>query len=308
MSRRIAFTVAALLVPIVANWLRAYMIVMIGHLSSNRLAVGVDHIIYGWLFFGLVIGLLFWVGSFWREGDDEERPLDAARAAPASSGLRVAPRARGGLAAAVAIVALAPAAVGALHRYDLPAAPVDRDPPALGDWRPVAARLVQWTPHFTPPRATIASTYARGDARAGLYVALYYNQDGGSKLVSSANQLLPTTERSGYVVSTRLRTIATADGTLDVEETLMRTRDGLVLAYRWYWIDGVSTASAVRAKLAQAHARLVRRGDAGAIVVLYALLPAQGDTSSVALDDLTREAASRLPRLLSERLHVGNAP
>ena len=50
--RRACFIVAAILVPIVANWLRAYMIVMLGHLSNNRLATGVDHIIYGWMFFG----------------------------------------------------------------------------------------------------------------------------------------------------------------------------------------------------------------------------------------------------------------
>ena len=45
MRRRWLFMLVALAVPIVANWLRAYMIVMIGHLSSNRLAVGVDHLI-----------------------------------------------------------------------------------------------------------------------------------------------------------------------------------------------------------------------------------------------------------------------
>ena len=67
--RRIAFIAASLIVPIVANWLRAYMIVMIGHLSSNRLAVGVDHIIYGWVFFGVVMALVFWIGSRWREDD-----------------------------------------------------------------------------------------------------------------------------------------------------------------------------------------------------------------------------------------------
>ena len=65
--RRALFVVASILVPIVANWLRAYMIVMIGHLSNNKLAVGVDHLIYGWLFFGVVMLLLFWVGSFWQE-------------------------------------------------------------------------------------------------------------------------------------------------------------------------------------------------------------------------------------------------
>ena len=32
-----------LFMPIVANWVRAYMIIMLGHLSNNRLAVGADH-------------------------------------------------------------------------------------------------------------------------------------------------------------------------------------------------------------------------------------------------------------------------
>jgi hypothetical protein len=61
-----------MIVPVIANGLRAYMIVMIGHLSSMQLATGVDHIIYGWLFFGLVMFLMFWIGSYWRE--DTEPP------------------------------------------------------------------------------------------------------------------------------------------------------------------------------------------------------------------------------------------
>src|SRR5205814_4717172 len=65
--RRAVFVAASILVPILANWLRAYMIVMLGHLSNNKLAVGIDHIIYGWIFFGVVMLLLFWVGSFWQE-------------------------------------------------------------------------------------------------------------------------------------------------------------------------------------------------------------------------------------------------
>ena len=47
------------------------MIVMTGHLSDMQLAVGVDHLIYGWIFFGFVMLLLFWIGSFWREDDKE---------------------------------------------------------------------------------------------------------------------------------------------------------------------------------------------------------------------------------------------
>src|SRR5204863_9938722 len=67
-GRRVLFVAASILVPVIANWLRAYMIVMTGHLSNNKLAVGVDHLVYGWIFFGVVMLLLFWVGSFWQQG------------------------------------------------------------------------------------------------------------------------------------------------------------------------------------------------------------------------------------------------
>jgi hypothetical protein len=63
----------------------------------------------------------------------------------------------------------------------------------------------------------------------------------------------------------------------------------------------------VRAKLAQAKARLGGRGDAGAIVVVYAPLPAEGPAQSEALDDFTRNAAAALRPILAERLHGGHA-
>jgi len=71
--RRAVFIAASAIVPIFANGFRAYMIVMIGHLSGMRLAVGVDHFIYGWVFFGIVVSLLFWLGSFWRDEAPSER-------------------------------------------------------------------------------------------------------------------------------------------------------------------------------------------------------------------------------------------
>src|SRR5437763_17223726 len=51
---------------------------MIGHLSDNKLAVGVDHIIYGWVFFGIGMLVLFWVGSFWQQGDSPDSQLAVA--------------------------------------------------------------------------------------------------------------------------------------------------------------------------------------------------------------------------------------
>jgi exosortase A len=89
LHRRLLFLVAAIVVPIIANWLRAYMIVMLGFLSDNRIATGVDHILYGWLFFGIVIVLMFWIRGHWREDLDPEVPrqLSPMKAGVARSGL-----------------------------------------------------------------------------------------------------------------------------------------------------------------------------------------------------------------------------
>ncbi len=65
--RRAVFVAVSIVVPILANWVRAYIIVMLGHLSNNRIATGVDHLIYGWVFFGVVISIMFAIGARWTE-------------------------------------------------------------------------------------------------------------------------------------------------------------------------------------------------------------------------------------------------
>ncbi len=70
LKKRALFILLSLIVPIIGNSLRAFGIVMIGHFSGMKLAVGVDHLLYGWVFFGVIIFLLFYAGSFWRDAED----------------------------------------------------------------------------------------------------------------------------------------------------------------------------------------------------------------------------------------------
>ena len=59
---RLLFIVLSIVVPVIANGVRAYMIVMIGHLSGMEYATGVDHLIYGWVFWrGDVHSVLDWI-------------------------------------------------------------------------------------------------------------------------------------------------------------------------------------------------------------------------------------------------------
>lgn len=304
--RRLLFVVTATIVPILANWLRAYSIVMIGHLSGNQLAVGIDHIIYGWVFFGVVMGLLFWAGSFWREDDKPSHPVrDSAGARATRRLFWPARRLNGAAGIALLAAAIAPAMLHVLTSSK-GGVGVDASAPALQQWRPVAGSLVDWKPEFLVPRAAISSTYARDADRAAMYVGMYYNQGEDSKLVSSENQLIRTTSKAGYLVSERRRVLDAAGAPLAVRESVLRVGAERVLARTWYWIDGKATASEVEAKLLQVRARLMGRGDRGAIVVVYVVLPPEGPAVSAVLDDLTRDAAATLPGILARRLHGGS--
>ncbi len=68
--RRIGFMAAALTLPVFANGIRAWGTIYIAHRTNTRFAEGFDHVIYGWVFFGIVILLL--MAASWRWFD---RPI-----------------------------------------------------------------------------------------------------------------------------------------------------------------------------------------------------------------------------------------
>lgn len=119
LKRRLAFIAVSAVVPIVANWVRAYLIVMIGHLSGNRLATGVDHLIYGWLFFGIVVALIFLIGSRW----SDTGAVVGGPAVPGDKRPRTSPPLEWRTAGLVALVATLPAlAMQGIERFT-PSAP-----------------------------------------------------------------------------------------------------------------------------------------------------------------------------------------
>jgi exosortase A len=259
--RRALFMLAALAVPIVANWLRAFLIVLLGHLSDNQLAAGVDHLVYGWVFFGFVIFALFAVGARWREDGAAQM-----QAPVAWQPFPVGAFAGGALAAAV-LLALWPAAAMALM------APVDARaiapiPPAeTAGWRGHAA-APGWRAHWQAPRATLLREYQRDGTPVTLHLAFFRAQTQGSELVSSAHTI--AAERSGWREVARSSIDVPVGGVpLAWRSAVLRSDDGrYVRVWIAYWLGGAWTASDARAKLDLAADRLLRRPDTSAWVAL----------------------------------------
>jgi exosortase A len=268
--RQAVFMLVAIIVPIIANGLRAYMIVMIGHLSGMKLAVGVDHIIYGWLFFGLVMFVMLWIGSFWREDENmvAATPISIQRTAAEEH----AP------VSAARMILVAFSALVCLAAWPIYGSYMDKavfNPKVVtlagftSDWQ-AARPFTDWKPHFLPGQAQLHRFLQRDGRVVGISVLYYRNQDAGTKLISSSNRLMPEKSPVWIKADTVNRQEAFAGQSLPLRETQLRDAAGSFLVWNWYWVDGKFIASDYLAKLLQAKQKLLMRGDDGASIMVFA--------------------------------------
>jgi exosortase A len=265
--RRMVFVGIALVVPIIANWLRAYMIVMLGHLSNNRLAVGVDHLIYGWLFFGVVMLLMFWIGSLWAEPDAAHRTGIRVGIDPTGTTTRVA---QWRVVSALLLAATAwPAAANWLERASGPTL-VALTPVDVAGWNRREVEAASWHPAFARPTAVMHETLQRDDTSVNLYIAYYRGQNANHKLVSSDNALVPSESTTLMRIASGQRNARLGDVEVEIATAQIRGPDGKTFdAWSWYWIDGKLTSNDVAAKLLITWKRLLGRPDDAAAIVAY---------------------------------------
>lgn len=80
-TRRFWFMLACIVVPIVANGIRAWATIYIAQFVGAEAAGSFDHIVYGWVFFGVVIALVLGFAWRWFEREPEEAGWSAEEVA-----------------------------------------------------------------------------------------------------------------------------------------------------------------------------------------------------------------------------------
>jgi exosortase A len=290
-GRRLAFVLLSLIVPIIANGIRAYLIVMLGHLSGMKHAAGADHLVYGWVFFGLVMLILFWIGSFWRDDNHiKVIPEDAVT----TETLRTAPlKATAGAAiAVVAVAALWPAYVIHLDRVPGEAAGRKINVPGIpGKWDTNAVRLAEWAPEYIGTPVRFHQTYRNGNRLVDAYLALYRNQRPESQLITSANMLVADKELGWKNVAEETRDIDLGSQRLVVRQNQLHSDGKKLLVWRWYQLETEETASPQIAKMILAKNKLLGRGDNGAEILVAAQY-----------EDMPQEAVPILTEFLNDML------
>lgn len=267
-KRRLIFSVLALIVPVIANGLRAYMIVMIAHLSDMKLALGVDHLIYGWVFFGIVMTLLFWIGAFWRE-DHEEQAVDNVKSS--TDDLRLSTSRPFFLVSVLIIVV---AAIWPVYTSYLDGRLVKTTglalvlPNVINGWVRQNEALSNWQPHYIAPDASVAQTYEKNGVKVSVYLGYYRTQRQAATLITSQNYMIEQKHPVWNNVGEVERNVLIQGHHETIRQTLLRAPNQRLLVWSWNSLAGKYTVNPYLAKLLLAKARLLGQYDDGAVIII----------------------------------------
>lgn len=292
--KRIAFSVAAFVVPIFANGMRAVLIVLIAHYSDMKLALGVDHFIYGWVWFGIVMLIMFAVGNIWREDTLAEEhhapPPVAPKRAIVPAGVLLA------------VVALFPMYESHLSNREPLPSPLARISLPAG-WSPTASPVTEWTPGWTGLDDQRTFQLERGGERVMLFLGWYGAQRQGAELVNFDNQLVPQKHPVWRKPTEVGREVEIGGQRLDLREARVDSPVNGQRMVVWYWnrIPGQATTSATRIKVALGLRKLRGADDAGAVVILAAPYPDRPETAEAALRRFVADLQPALNPMLDKR-------
>ncbi len=284
--RRVLFIMLAIIVPIIANGGRAYMIVMIAHLSDMKLALGVDHYIYGWVFFGIVMLLLFWIGNFWREDKDQ-----IAISAPRISATVVAVENKNILAIALGclvLIGLAPGVAYMYQRNPIEAIVTLKAPASTGAWHFEPSPAWNWKPHYSGMSAELQQVYFNGVQPASIYLAYYRNQHQGAELVNSQNVMIPQKDARWSNIGEKKIIISLAGQPVEVRQTQLRSVDENLLIWDWYWLDGTYTSNPYIAKLIEAKGKLLGKQRNAASIIIATRYDEATQPAAAVLQEMVR--------------------
>jgi exosortase A len=291
--KRVLFIIMSLAVPIVANGLRALGIIVLAHLEGSATAVEADHVLYGWLFFTLVVMILIAVGMAFADKPSSRYPVIPATirkpslwrfavAGPAAVMLALA-----GPAYAYRLNSLFP--IGSLPRAE--------SPHVAPSWHSLSGALPNWHPVVHgADREFLEGFEQQGSAIVVRYIALYHLRAIGNMLTTSENRLADDTD---WRIAERGEAALSLGGekiTVASVEIVSGPRRRLVWSF--YIVDGRFTARLFEAKLLQARAVLLRRAPVAALVAVSASMD---DAGNPAEEQLARflAASSPLPAYLN---------
>lgn len=271
LTRRAVFVAAALATTVAANALRAWGTMVAADIWGIEAAGGIDHVFYGWIFFGVVILAVMLVARRWFDRPANDVAVDTSGL---DGAVRFAGSARKILPAALAVPLLFAgwAAVIGGRSANLPASLPVLTPPG---WSAAPADGIAWLPRFDgADRRLIRHFVDAAGRRVTVAIGGYERQDEGREVAAFGQGAIDPD--SGWAWSAALPGVGGG-------RTDRMLHPGPVLrdAASWYVVDGRATGSARTAKLLELKARL-GGGDPRALSLIVSAEAGAGGRDAIA--------------------------
>ena len=267
--KRVAFVALSILVPIAANIVRVFGILLIAEIEGSATAVMADHIIYGWGFFAVVQICLCLIGLRFV---DHASAAIVPRAHDAAALVTASPsRILLFLLLGTALAAIGPAYGSLLARREAAASNVnDMSPKIEAPWRRVTGDGDTWKPNVIGADHEFLETFTDGSALVRRFVAVYALHDLASNLVRDQNRI--DDERLWRSSSTGRVSVRVRGSDFVVNYANIAAEGRVRLVWFFYVEDGVILASPLDARLRQARAILAGRSNLAAFVAISAAM------------------------------------
>jgi exosortase A len=280
-NRRIVFLLFSALLPLVANVLRAYGIAALAYYSGNALATGVDHIVYGFLFFSLITAILLSVALRWFE----PRPPSVDR--PETS--RVKPIESGKIVLALVAVIMVPGSAARLGAFLWSTSPTVPSTQALVvplGWELTDNFDEEWAPEPVPFKTRTIESFTSDSRDVSVCFITFSGNRRGVVLVNPSN--LTGSSGAWTVLASNARTISTRTGSLRLSEYVIAHGRQRRLVWLWYSIGDWQTASVYQLRGIQAKDRLFGQPREVTLTALSAPFQAEISEADLALSDFVK--------------------
>ncbi|MCR8924105.1 EpsI family protein [Dasania sp. GY-MA-18] len=303
---KVFFMLLAIVLPILANGVRVFLTVLVGQYFGMEYADGVDHLVFGWVFFSFILLLLILCGECVQLADikSNQEPAKVTRADLMSWWQQGR---WGGAFVVILLLMVAYIGLKELQASNKPL-PAKINVELLPAHSDTSHYKGGWRPYFSKSSDSklirlIDRPLAGGSVE--LFIAWYKDNQSGAELVSNSHRIFDLDKWS--VISQGYSSIVIDDQATSVNKVLITNPEGekRIVLY-WYELENTRSAHRLFVKLHQALNRMVGVTDAGAVIAYSSVFNGKPDGVAAELGQYIPEQFSNVRSALPFEVSVDN--
>ena len=265
--RRLVFIACSIAMPLIANGLRVLGLILLAQWLGNPAEALADHVLYGWIFFSLVLIALVVFGQLL-----SDRHTTNAAIYPEANRSKLLPMPWPQMAV-VGVSCFLAASVGSIagsflnlsHALNVP----DAAPRVALPWRTIDAPTA-WHPIVVGATRSFLRTFAQGPQKIDFFVALYGKQGGKTNLVHSINR--DADEKIWRFSSEGSQAFILQGRIVPVRETTWSDGTDKRIVWSFFVVDGRPASSIWAAKFDELYGFLTNNSCASAYIAISMIL------------------------------------